>query len=79
MDFRQKLLGCSALLGVWLAVPAIASAQSMSDADKIQKLERQTDLFGRESANPYVLLLSRYAAKDSAAEHALGFGPMSRP
>jgi hypothetical protein len=35
--------------------------------------------FGRESASPYGLLLSRYAAKDSAAEHALGFGPMSRP
>jgi hypothetical protein len=49
MSMRQNLMACSAILSVWLAVPAIASAQSMSDTDKIQKLERQTELLQKQS------------------------------
>jgi hypothetical protein len=49
MNFKRNLMGCSALLGVCFLVPASAAAQSMSDADKIQKLERQTELLQRQS------------------------------
>src|SRR5262245_38097358 len=49
MSFKRSLMGCSALLGVCLLVPGSAAAQSMSDADKIEKLERQTELLQRQS------------------------------
>ena len=49
MDFKQKLMACTALLGVWLLVPATAGAQSASDAAKIEKLERQTELLQKQS------------------------------
>jgi hypothetical protein len=49
MDCRQNLVACSALLGVWLLVPASAAAQSMSESEKIQKLERQTELLQKQS------------------------------
>jgi hypothetical protein len=44
MSFKQTLMACSALVGAWLLMPATASAQSASDADKIRNLERQTEL-----------------------------------
>ena len=44
---KHKLMACSALLGAWLVVPGAASAQ-MSDADKIQALERQTQLLQKQ-------------------------------
>jgi hypothetical protein len=37
-------MACSALVGVWLLMPAGASAQSASEAEKIRNLERQTEL-----------------------------------
>jgi hypothetical protein len=49
MDLKQKLMACTALLGVWLLVPATATAQSASDAGKIERLERQTELLQRQS------------------------------
>src|SRR5262245_14912220 len=49
MNFKRNLMACSALVGVWFLVPASASAQSMSEAEKIQKLERQTELLQRQS------------------------------
>jgi hypothetical protein len=49
MDYRRKLMGCSALLGAWLLVPNTVAAQSISDAEKIQKLERQTELLQKQS------------------------------
>src|SRR6266446_279739 len=48
MDFKQKLMACTALLGVWLLVPASAGAQSASEAQKIERLERQTELLQRQ-------------------------------
>jgi hypothetical protein len=44
MSFRQALMACSALVGAWLLMPAAASAQSASEAEKIRNLERQTEL-----------------------------------
>jgi cell division protein FtsB len=38
-------MACSALLGVWLLVPAAAGAQ---DAAKIERLERQTELLAKQ-------------------------------
>jgi thiazole synthase ThiGH ThiG subunit len=49
MVFKQKLMACTALLGVWLLLPATAGAQSASDAAKIEKLERQTELLQKQS------------------------------
>src|SRR5262245_57190359 len=49
MSFKRNLIACSALVGVWFLVPASAAAQSMSEAEKIQKLERQTELLQRQS------------------------------
>jgi hypothetical protein len=49
MDCRRNLMGCSALLGAWLLVPATVAAQSISDSEKIQKLERQTELLQKQS------------------------------
>ncbi|HZD29746.1 MAG TPA: hypothetical protein VE251_13765 [Xanthobacteraceae bacterium] len=46
MNFRQKLMACTALLGAWLLVPATAGAQSASE--KIERLERQTELLQRQ-------------------------------
>jgi hypothetical protein len=48
MNSKQALLACSALVGVSLLVPQIAEAQSMSDSDKIQLLERQTELLQKQ-------------------------------
>lgn len=48
MKCRQKLMACSALLGALLLVPGAALAQSMSDAEKIQALERQTELLQKQ-------------------------------
>jgi hypothetical protein len=45
---KQALLACSALVGVSLLVPQIAEAQSMSDSEKIQLLERQTELLQKQ-------------------------------
>src|SRR5262249_23225978 len=47
MNLKQKLMACTALLGVWLFHPAIAGAQS-ADAQKIEKLERQTEMLQRQ-------------------------------
>ena len=49
MNFKRNLMACSALVGVCFLLPASAGAQSMSDAEKIQKLERQTELLQRQS------------------------------
>jgi hypothetical protein len=49
MDFKQKLMACTALLGAWLLLPPTAGAQSASDAQKIEKLERQTELLQKQS------------------------------
>jgi hypothetical protein len=46
MNFKQKLMACTALLGASLLVPATAGAQSASD--KIDRLERQTELLQRQ-------------------------------
>jgi hypothetical protein len=48
MNFKQKLMACTALLGAWLLFPAAAGAQSVSDAQKIEKLERQTELLQQQ-------------------------------
>ena len=48
MDFKQKLMACTALLGASLLVPATAGAQSASEAAKIERLERQTELLQRQ-------------------------------
>ena len=47
MNFKQKLMAFTALLGVWLFHPATAGAQS-ADAQKIEKLERQTEMLQRQ-------------------------------
>src|SRR5262245_53397541 len=49
MHFKRKLMAGTALLGVWLLLPATAGAQSASDAQKIEKLERQTELLQKQS------------------------------
>jgi hypothetical protein len=49
MDRRSNSGVSSALVGVLLLVPAVASAQSMTDAEKIRKLERQTELLQQQS------------------------------
>src|SRR5258708_8620313 len=46
MNFKQRLMACTALLGVWLFHPATAGAQS-AEAQKIEKLERQTEMLQR--------------------------------
>jgi hypothetical protein len=48
MNFKQKLMACTALLGAWLLVPAAAGAQSALEAQKIERLERQTELLQRQ-------------------------------
>jgi hypothetical protein len=47
MDLKRKLMACTALLGAWLLVPTAATAQS-SEAAKIERLERQTELLQRQ-------------------------------
>jgi hypothetical protein len=41
---QSTLMACTALVGVWLLAPHAAKAQSTSDSEKIQNLERQTEL-----------------------------------
>jgi hypothetical protein len=48
MDCKRKLMACTALLGVWLLVPSTAGAQSASEAAKIERLERQTELLQKQ-------------------------------
>jgi hypothetical protein len=47
MNFKQKLMAGTALLGACLFLPATALAQS-SEAQKIERLERQTELLQRQ-------------------------------
>jgi len=47
MNIKQKLMACTALLGVLLFHPATARAQS-AEAQKIERLERQTELLQRQ-------------------------------
>ena len=47
MNFKQKLMACTALLGVLLFHPATAGAQS-AESQKIERLERQTELLQRQ-------------------------------
>src|SRR5262249_40027850 len=47
MNFKQKLMAGTALLGACLFLPANASAQS-AEAQKIERLERQTELLQRQ-------------------------------
>src|SRR5262249_13182154 len=47
MNFKQKLMACTALLGALLFHPATAGAQS-ADSAKIERLERQTQLLQRQ-------------------------------
>src|SRR5262249_52295290 len=47
MNFKQKLMACTALLGVLLFHPATAGAQS-AEAQKIERLERQTEVLQRQ-------------------------------
>jgi hypothetical protein len=47
MNLKQKLMACSALLGVWLLAPTAATAQS-AEAAKIERLERQTELLAKQ-------------------------------
>src|SRR5262249_40219066 len=47
MNFKQRLMACTALLGVLLFHPATAGAQS-AEAQKIERLERQTELLQRQ-------------------------------
>src|SRR5262249_3426510 len=48
MDCKRKLMACTALLGVWLLAPSTAGAQSASEAAKIERLERQTELLQKQ-------------------------------
>jgi hypothetical protein len=48
MPYRQFLMACSALVGMSLLVSGNADAQSASDGDKIQNLERQTELLQKQ-------------------------------
>jgi hypothetical protein len=48
MPYRQFLMACSALMGACLLIPASATAQSASDGDKIQNLERQTEALQKQ-------------------------------
>jgi hypothetical protein len=47
MRLNQCFTASTALLGAWLLVPAVATAQA-SDTDKIQRLERQTELLQQQ-------------------------------
>jgi len=47
MRLSQWFMTSTALLGAWLLLPAVAAAQA-SDADKIQRLERQTELLQQQ-------------------------------
>src|SRR2546423_5075928 len=68
MNFRQKLMACTALLGAWLLVPVTAGAQSASD--KIERLERQTELLQRQLKEIQAELARSRAAPRAAAPAA---------
>src|SRR5215471_13946615 len=48
MHYKRKLMACTAILGVWPLVLSTAGAQSASEAAKIERLERQTELLQRQ-------------------------------
>src|SRR5262249_28757760 len=48
MDCKRKLMACTAFLAVWLLVPSTAGGQSASEAAKIERLERQTELLQKQ-------------------------------
>jgi hypothetical protein len=48
MRSKQFLMASTALVGLWLLAPSAATAQSASDFDKIQMLERQTELLQKQ-------------------------------
>src|SRR5215470_17345708 len=47
MRLSRWFMTSTALLGAWLLLPAVAAAQA-SDAEKIQRLERQTELLQQQ-------------------------------
>jgi hypothetical protein len=48
MHFRYHLMTSTALFAAWMFNPAAVVAQSASDADKIESLERQTELLQKQ-------------------------------
>ena len=68
MNFKQKLMACTALLGASLLVPATAGAQSASE--KIERLERQTELLQRQLKEIQAELARSRAAPARAAAPA---------
>lgn len=48
MHCRYHLIASTVPLMAWMLVPGVAAAQSMSDAEKIERLERQTEILQRQ-------------------------------
>jgi hypothetical protein len=69
-------MASTALLGVWLFVPAVAAAQT-SEADKIQRLERQTELLQQQlrELKEEIAQTRRKASKVEAAQAAAAAPP----
>jgi hypothetical protein len=82
MRLNQWFMASTALLAAWLLVPAVAAAQ-MSDADKIQRLERQTELLQQQlrELKDEIAQTRRKASKVEAvpASHAAAPPPAKGP
>ncbi len=48
MHCRYHLMASTALCVAWLSIPSVAAAQAMSDAEKIERLERQTEALQKQ-------------------------------
>ena len=48
MYCRYHLVASTALLGAWILAPQAATAQSLSKSEKIERLERQTELLQKQ-------------------------------
>jgi len=48
MYCRYHLIASTALLSAWMLAPQTAAAQSVSEAEKIDRLERQTELLQKQ-------------------------------
>lgn len=82
MHCRYHLMTSTALLAAWMLVPDVVAAQSMSDAEKIERLEHQTELLQKQLKalqNEIASTRKKTEKVESAQAHAVASAPPPPP
>jgi hypothetical protein len=82
MHCRYHVMASTALLVAWMLVPDVAAAQSTSDTEKIERLERQTELLQKQLKalqNEIASTRKRTEKVEAAQAHSVAAAPPPPP